>query len=40
MAPLTTSTSDFSTEDVYTPAEGFTGFENTHNVSAWAYPSP
>lgn len=28
------------TEDVYTPAEGFTGLEDTLNVTAWAYPSP
>ncbi len=25
-------------EDTYTPAEGFTGLEDTQNVSAWAYP--
>ncbi|MEI5672010.1 MULTISPECIES: pre-peptidase C-terminal domain-containing protein [unclassified Nocardioides] len=27
------------TEDTYTPAEGFTGLEDTLNVTAWAYPS-
>ncbi len=26
------------TEDVFTPAEGFTGTEDTQNVTAWAYP--
>lgn len=25
-------------EDTYTPAEGFTGTEDTQNVTAWAYP--
>jgi hypothetical protein len=25
-------------EDTYTPAEGFTGTEDTENVTAWAYP--
>lgn len=25
-------------EDVYTPAEGFTGIEDTENVASWAYP--
>jgi hypothetical protein len=27
-------------EDVYTPTEGFTGLEDTLNVTAWAYPAP
>ncbi len=26
-------------EDVYTPDEGFTGIEDTLNVTAWAYPA-
>ena len=26
------------TEDVYTPTEGFSGLEDTKNVTAWAYP--